>query len=117
MVDAAVVGDGAFKSHLGCRTLALRSSPAWILAGVWAWTRPDNVRKVTRVVQRYYLTAPEAWEMFGVGTITGAGSVPVVEDWTDSRLLIEVGGQTVRDEVNPYGWIPVRDLPERTTSA
>ncbi len=57
-------------------------------------------------MQRYYLTAPDAWDMFGVGTITGAGSVPVVEDWTSSRVLIEVGGQTARDEANPYGWIP-----------
>ncbi len=29
-----------------------------------------------------------------------------MEDWTSSRVLIEVGGQTARDEANPYGWIP-----------
>ena len=67
----------------GMWTLALRSSRAWILRACGRGRGPDNVRKVTRVVQRYYLTAPEAWDMFGVGTITGAGSVPVVEDWTD----------------------------------
>ena len=110
MVDAAVVGDGAFKVTWDVEAKApvvTSVDPA----GLWAWTRPDNVRKVTRVVQRYYLTAPDAWEMFGVGTINAAGSVPVVEDWSDSRLLIEVGGQTVRDEANPYGWIPYVIFP------
>ncbi len=72
MVDAGVVGDGAFKvtwSVDDASPMVTSVDPA----GLWAWTRPDNVRKVTRVVQRYYLTAPEAFELFGVGTITGAG--------------------------------------------
>ncbi len=82
MVDAAVVGDGAFKVTWDVDAgapVVTSVDPA----GVWAWTRPDNIRKVTRVVQRYYLTAPDAWEMFGVGTITGAGRCP---SWRTGRL-------------------------------
>ncbi|MGA7672757.1 MAG: phage portal protein [Nitrolancea sp.] len=110
MVDAAVVGDGAFKVtwSVDDRAPVVTSVDP---AGLWAWTRPDNVRKVTRVVQRYYLTSMEAFELFGIGTITGAGSVPVVEDWTADRVTIEVGGQTTRDEANPYGWIPYVIFP------
>lgn len=112
MVDAAVVGDGAFKitwSVDDAAPVVTSVDPA----GLWAWTRPDNVRRVTRVVQRYYLTSTEAFELFGVGTITGAGSVPVVEDWTDQRMHIEVGGQAVHDEANPYGWIPYVIFPNQ----
>ncbi len=85
MVDAGVVGDGAFKV-----TWSVDDNAPMVTsvdpAGLWAWTRPDNVRKVTRVVQRYYLTAVDSFELFGVGTINGAGSVPVVEDWTATRV-------------------------------
>ncbi len=110
MVDAAVLGDGAFKVtwDVDARAPLVTSIDP---SGLWAWTRPDNVRAVTRVVQRYYLTAPEAFDLFGIGTISGAGSVPVVEDWTADRLHIEVGGQTARDEPNPYGWIPYVVFP------
>ena len=112
MVDAAVVGDGAFKItwDVDEQTPQVTSVDP---AGLWAWTRPDNVRKVQRVVQRYYLTAPEAFQLFGVGTINGAGSVPVVEDWTADRMVIEVAGQTTDDRPNPYGWIPYVIFPNQ----
>ena len=64
-------------------------------------------------MQRYYLTAPEAFQLFGVGTINGAGSVPVVEDWTADRMVIEVAGQTTDDRPNPYGWIPYVIFPNQ----
>jgi len=105
MIDAAVLGDGAFKVTWdpdAWQPVITSVDPS----GLWAWTRPDNVRAITRVVQRYHLSAPDAFELFGVGSIIGTGSVPVVEDWRADRMYIEVAGQAVHDEPNPYGWIP-----------
>jgi hypothetical protein len=110
MVDAAVLGDGAFKITWdpdANRPVITSVDPS----GLWAWTRPDNVRAVTRVVQRYELSAPDAYDFFGIGTIMGSGSVPVIEDWRADRMIIEVGGEEVHDEPNPYGWIPYVIFP------
>jgi hypothetical protein len=30
----------------------------------------------------------------------------VVETWSDARWRVEIAGQTIRDDLNPYGWIP-----------
>jgi hypothetical protein len=44
--------------------------------------------------------------------LTGQGRpVPVAETWSADRWRVEVAGQTVRDEANPYGWIPYVVLP------
>jgi hypothetical protein len=37
--------------------------------------------------------------------------LPVTERWTTNRWTVEVAGQVVRDEANPYGWIPYVLLP------
>lgn len=116
LVDAAVLGDGAFKVTWDGATgtpLVTAVDPAT----VWAWTRPDNVRRLTRVMQRYTLSAEEAEGVLapldprvdGVRPLYAAVSgarVTVVEDWTAERLVIEAGGQVIRDGPNPYGWIP-----------
>ena len=106
-----MVGDGAFKitwtSTNKQRNEVGRSRR---LVGV---DTSRQLRKVQRVVQRYYLTAPEAFQLFGVGTINRAGSVPVVEDWTAERMVIEVAGQTTDDRPNPYGWIPYVIFPNQ----
>jgi hypothetical protein len=115
MVDAAVLGDGAFKITWdpdANRPVITSVDPG----SLWAWTRPDNVRAITRVVQRYELSAPDAYELFGApargsGTVRGSGSLPVVEDWRPDRMIIEVGGEEVHNEPNPYGWIPYVIFP------
>lgn len=60
--------------------------------------------------QNYGLSGESVVELFGAGP---AGLVPrseqvypVVEEWTDARWRVTVAGQAVRDEANPYGWIP-----------
>ena len=137
VVDAAVLGDGAFKvtwDGESQRPVVAAVDPATL----WAWTRPDNVRALTRVMQRYTLSAGEAeallpplgppvnggktkntpvnggrarstsvnGEKGSPDAPAGGAQVAVVEDWTAERLVIEAGGQVVRDEPNPYGWIP-----------
>jgi hypothetical protein len=104
MLDAAVLGDGCFKvtwDDHASRPVVSSVDPS----GLWAWSRPGNVRQVRRVVQRYSLQPPDAEELFDL-TIPGKGRTQVVEDWTVDRLRIELNGQTISDEVNPYGRIP-----------
>lgn len=104
LIDASVLGDGAFKvtwDAAAGRPLVTSVDPA----GLWAWSAPDNVRALRRVVQRYALSALEAGELFGIDGL-GTTTARVVEDWTADRVRIEVAGIDVRDEPNPYGVIP-----------
>ena len=131
-VDSAVLGDGAFKvtwNGEARRPVVAAVDPQ----GLWAWWRADDPSVMTRVVQRYELDGSEVGALFQRGNreqVTGnrenpdpalpttyhplAGTRPttnsararVVEDWTGERWRVEVDGEVVRDEANPYGWIP-----------
>lgn len=110
LVDASVLGDGAFKVTWDAaqrQPLVVSVDPS----GLWAWSAPDNVRRLVRVMHRYTLTAEEAEALFQLGGVLQSGAVRVVEDWTDARLRVEVAGVVVRDEPNPYGWIPYLLFP------
>lgn len=110
LVDASVLGDGAFKvtwDAVNKRPLVVSVDPS----GLWAWTAPDNVRDVRRVVQLYTLQAWQASELFGLDAGVGDAAVRIVEDWRADRVRIEVAGYLVRDEPNPYGWIPYVIFP------
>jgi hypothetical protein len=104
-VDSAVLGDGAFKLTWNER----RNLP--LVAAVdpqtlWAWWPPGNPGKVRRVVQRSELPVEDAAALFGLALPERPAQVTVVEEWTAERYQVEIGNQVVRDEANPYGWIP-----------
>lgn len=126
-VDSAVLGDGAFKITWNPelrRPVVAALDPQ----GLWAWWRPEDPTVLTRVVQRYELDRDAAWLLLGGGgeQVTasreqagpvGLGlpadyglrpdrSARVVEDWTAERWRVELDGVIVRDEPNPYGWVP-----------
>ena len=73
-------------------------------------TAPDRPRHILEVTQSYHLTVAEAVALFGESEATRlllAGRAhPVVETWTDERWRVSLSGRVVRDEPNPYGWIP-----------
>jgi hypothetical protein len=104
LLDTAVLGDGCFKvtwnDELG-RPFVSSVDPS----GLWAWSKPGNVRQVRRIVQRYTMQPEEAEELFQFA-LPGKGRIQVVEDWTVDRLRIELNGQVVSDQENPYGRIP-----------
>jgi hypothetical protein len=108
-LDAAVLGDGAFKVTWSSR----RNAPLVVPvdpATLWAFWEPDNPSEVYRVLQRYTVSDAEAQRLFGVPSPAPAGSVPfrrtVVEDWQADRYQIELDGEVIVREANPYGWIP-----------
>lgn len=109
LIDSSVLGDGCFKvtwDAAAGRPLVTSIDPATL----YCWTRPDNVRALTQVTQRYLLRAEQVAEVFHVD-ISAEGLVPVIETWTAARFRVEVAGAPLRDEANPYGWIPYVVFP------
>jgi hypothetical protein len=76
-------------------------------------TAPDNPRALRVVTQVYALAEADAIALFGLdGALPGTGRpVSVAETWSDARWRVEIAGQVVRDDANPYGWIPYVVLP------
>jgi hypothetical protein len=105
LVDASVLGDGCFKviwSAAVGSPLVSSVDPS----GLWAWSEPEDVRRVRRIVERYTLSTEDAERLFSIGVAVNDTRVPIVEDWTADTLRIEVAGQVIRDERNPYGRLP-----------
>ena len=107
-LDAAVLGDGAFKvtwSDRHRRPVVAPVDPA----GLWAWWEPDDPRTIYRAIQRYRVLPAEAERLFGrpLNAATGGGRpLTVIEDWFADRYRVEVDGAVVIDAANPYGWVP-----------
>ncbi|HMM43514.1 MAG TPA: phage portal protein [Thermomicrobiales bacterium] len=107
-LDAAVLGDGAFKvtwSERHGRPVVAPIDPS----GLWAWWEPDDPRTIYRAVQRYHVLPEEAERLFGPAASPASGggrALTVVEDWRADRYRVELDGATVVDAPNPYGWAP-----------
>jgi len=87
-VDAAVLGDGAFKVTWDEEEQrVVVSSPD--VQGLYAWWAGDDVRRVQRVVSRY-----------------SVDGVETVESWTAREFELWVDGDQVERRPNPYGAIP-----------
>jgi hypothetical protein len=117
-IDAAVLGDGALKvtwdTRAGRPRLAV-VDPATLLA---RWS-PDTPTEAYRIQQRYTLPgeAVSALGWAAPGALAADHLIPVCEDWTAERWLVTVSGQVVRDEANPYGWLPYLVLPNNASGA
>lgn len=108
-VEASVLGDAALKVTWDTARqvpVVVAVDPATLVA----WWAMDNPRNVDRVAQAYGLTGAALARTFGsaldVRGLSATQIYPVIEDWTAERWTVEVAGQRVRDEANPYGWIP-----------
>ncbi|HWQ27974.1 MAG TPA: phage portal protein [Dehalococcoidia bacterium] len=106
-IDAAVLGDGAFKVTWDAAERRVRVS-APDVQGLFAWWAGDDVGRVWRVASRYALDPEEAELLHGVrlpGSRRGA-PVEVIEVWTASLFELWVDGAPVERKANPYGFIP-----------
>jgi hypothetical protein len=107
-VEASVLGDAAVKVTWDVETgrpVVVGVNPA-TLAAHWL---PDRPRQVEQISQVYRMTGEAVTRSFGenAGALLAAGrDYPVVENWTAERWVVEIAGQRIRDEPNPYGWIP-----------
>ena len=104
-IEASTLGDAAVKVTWDpalARPEVAPVDPATLAVA----TAPDNPRRMRSLTQVYALAEEDASALFG---LTGAGNgraVTVAETWSDLRWRVEVAGQVVRDDANPYGWIP-----------
>ena len=111
-IEASTLGDAAVKvtwdAALG-RPEVAPVDPA-TLAVV---TAPDNPRRMRSLTQVYALAEADAIALFGLDAAPSPGNRPVTvaETWSDARWRVDIAGQIVRDDVNPYGWIPYVVLP------
>lgn len=111
-IEASTLGDAAVKvtwdAALG-RPEVAPVDPA-TLAVV---TAPDNPRRLRSLTQLYALAEADAIALFGLAGAAAPGNRPVTvaETWSDARWRVEIAGQVVRDDANPYGWIPYVLLP------
>lgn len=108
-VAAAVRGDAAVKVTWDTASSAPLVAPV-DPATVVVETAPDDPRRICSVTQCYGLRGDEIVALFG-GDATRMQLDPqrayrVVERWSDDRWAVSIAGQHVRDEPNPYGWIP-----------
>jgi hypothetical protein len=108
-VAASVRGDAAVKiswdPRLG-RPVVAAVDPATLVVE----TAPDDPRRVQTVTQCYGLRGDEIGALFGDGVtrlhLDATRRYRIVERWSDDRWTVTIAGQLVRDEANPYGWIP-----------
>jgi hypothetical protein len=108
-VESSVLGDAAMKvtwDAMERKPVVAAVHPASLTAR-WAH---DNPRKLARVAQLYQMTGAALAELFWSAadprSVDADRAYPVIETWTKERWTVDVAGQRVRDEPNPYGWIP-----------
>ena len=113
-IDAAVLGDGAFKVTWDPIERRVRvSSPD--VQGLFVWWLGDDVSRIWRVSSRYHLSEEEAAMTFpsfverrpARWRKTGRSRrIDVVEVWTAERFELWVDSTLLEEKANPYGFIP-----------
>ncbi|MGI8485492.1 MAG: phage portal protein, partial [Thermomicrobiales bacterium] len=113
-LDSSVLGDAAIKvtwNELAQRPRVVAVDPATLIVE----TASDDPRAIQQVTQAYGLTGQQLSllipDLAGdtnpvVVSLEPGRGYPVVETWTAARWQLTVAGQLLRDEPNPYGWIP-----------
>ncbi len=115
-IDAAVLGDAAFKVTWDPIERRVRvSSPD--VQGLLVWWLGDDVSRVWRVASRYQLSPDEVELAFGFAPpgrrppASAARPVEVVEVWTAETFELWLDNARVEEKANPYGFIPFVIFP------
>ncbi|MDZ4278726.1 MAG: phage portal protein [Dehalococcoidia bacterium] len=108
-IDAAVLGDGAFKVTWDPIERRVRVS-APDAQGLFVWWLGDDMSRLWRVASRYYMSADEVEIAFGVRPSERrsgrGGRIEVVEVWTAQTFGLWIAGAPAEEKANPYGFIP-----------
>lgn len=110
-VDAAVLGDGAFKVTWDRMFGCVRIVPVDVQT-VFVESAPDDVRRM-RVVRHVRVVPRTAAEvLYATASITGtAENVTVVEEWSEATYRVLVDDAPIHASVNPYGFLPYLIFP------
>lgn len=104
-VAAAVRGDAAVKvswDAVAGYPIVAAVDPATLVVEV----APDDPRRVIKAIQCYRLRGGAIAALFGRSALDPARHYQVIECWTAERWSVTVAGQLLRNQPNPYGWIP-----------
>ncbi|MEX1253047.1 MAG: phage portal protein [Dehalococcoidia bacterium] len=113
-IDAAVLGDGAFKVTWDAVERRVRVS-APDVQGLFVWWLGDDASRIWRVASRYHLSAEEAELLLGFrpratrsarSVVAGERRIEVVESWTAETFELWVDGALFEEKANPYGFVP-----------
>jgi hypothetical protein len=107
-LDTAILGDGAYKITWGVAEQRVRVT-APDVQGLYVWWLGDDVNHVWRVASHYKLAWEEVEALHGVRAPQRAlrpQEAAVTEVWTAQAFQLWVDESLVRDEPNPYGFIP-----------
>ncbi|MEX0799846.1 MAG: phage portal protein [Dehalococcoidia bacterium] len=104
-IDCSVLGDAAYKITWDAREERVRVS-APDVQGLFAWWIGDDPSRVWRVASRYALSTEEAEALFGELPASRRSEHTVVEVWTDSQFELWLDGALLREQANPYGFVP-----------
>jgi len=112
-IDAAVLGDGAYKVTWDAAVRRVRVAPV-DPQSLYVECAADNPRAVV-TVRQYRETAAGSMPVGGVGLgYTGqlhGGASAELEEWTAATYRRTVNGETVWEGANPYGCIPYVIFP------
>ena len=133
-IDAAVLGDGAYKITWDPAERRVRVT-APDVQGLFAWWAGDDVTRVWRVASRYTIDADAARQLYGnavsltrngaqagspalhgpspvrAGEGARAPSIEIVESWTADTFELWAAGARIESRENPYGFIPYVIFP------
>jgi hypothetical protein len=106
-IAAAVRGDAAVKVSWNARdrrAVVAAVDPATLVVDV----APDDPHRIVEVIQCYGLRGSQISAVFDAAPLhlDPRRRYQIVERWSDARWSVTVAGQPLRDEPNPYGWIP-----------
>lgn len=106
-IESSILGDAAVKVTWDPVTnvpVIGQVDPATLAA----WWDPTLPSRLYRMEHRYQLPGQAIATAIGRNTdgLDAAKLYPILERWTDQQWSLEVQGQLVIDEPNPYGWIP-----------
>ncbi len=112
-LDAAVLGDGAYKVTWDAHERRVRVT-APDVQGLFAWWAGDDVSRLWRVCSRYTIDAESAAALYGVRPARGARvrmpgqrpGVEIIESWTAEEFELWADGLRIEQRANPYGFIP-----------
>ena len=113
-IDAAVLGDGAFKVTWDAVERRVRVS-APDVQGLFVWWLGDDASRIWRVASRYHLSAEEAELLLGFrpratrsarSVVSGERRIEVVESWTAETFELWLDGALFEEKANPYGFVP-----------
>lgn len=105
-IESATLGDAALKITWDDAAQLPRVAPVHP-GSLRVVVAPDDPRRMLAIEQRYTLDRAGAELLFGeVARVLGGDAIEAREYWTAERWRVTLAGLPVRDEPNPYSWIP-----------